>query len=118
MKKSRTRSLDKEGLSELSKKYIFSEEDRKIIIWHIIVLVLAMLNFLIIPIEVAWNPSFTTKPIYILQDYLFDLIFLFDIVVNLRTMKVKEGEVISEPRRIAFYYLFSPAIFLDVIPIL
>lgn len=88
------------------------------IIWDIVILTLAIIKFVLIPIEVAWTPEFTTGPAYMLFDYLFDFFFLFDILFNFRTSIIRNGEEILSPKEITQVYMFSSTFVMDVLCII
>ncbi len=79
---------------------------------------LGMINFLIIPIEVAWEPDYSYSIVYIVFDYIVDFIFLTDLFINFRTSKMHKGEEVTNPIKIARIYLTRPSFYLDVLCII
>ncbi len=88
------------------------------VIWDIVILQLAIIKFVLIPIEVDWAPEFTRKASYMFFDYLFDIMFLVDILFNFRTSIIKNGSEIMNPKEITRIYLFSFRFVMDVLCII
>jgi hypothetical protein len=65
-----------------------------------------IINIIFVPFEVAFKPSFKTNAGYIAFDYIFDIFFLIDIIINLRTSYMDEnGLEVFDPKMIAKRYI-------------
>jgi hypothetical protein len=73
--------------------------------WSLGVLVLVVFYAVAVPIRVAWEPKLSLPATYF--DYVSDVVFLFDIVVNFRTAFNEKGVIIIDPKRITRKYLTS-----------
>lgn len=62
-------------------------------IWDAFIMILALINMILVPVEVAWPDNFDDLTGYTFFDYFTDFIFLIDILLNFRTTLVnKYGE--------------------------
>jgi hypothetical protein len=75
-------------------------------VWDLSIVMLNIINIMLVPLEVAFKPEFTNDVGFIFFEYLFDFIFLVDIIFNLRTSFMDEdGNEIDEPKLIAKRYI-------------
>lgn len=100
------------------KLMIIKASNKYRVMWDIMILTMAIIRFVLIPVEVAWTLEFTRDTAYILFDYLFDIIFLVDIFLNFRTSIIKNGQEILNPKEITKIYLFSMTFIMDVLCII
>jgi hypothetical protein len=69
------------------------------LIWDGVITLLAIINLFIIPLEVAWSGDYTKAADYIVTDYIVDILFLIDIILNFRTTIIdKYGEEVADPK--------------------
>ena len=75
--------------------------------WDLFVMALATWNCFSIPFIVAFTPELSSNPVILYLNYLIDVIFFLDIVLNFRTtyFSGKTGDEIYDPRKIARNYL-------------
>ena len=85
--------------------------------WEMFIISLALIISLVLPISIAFKPPYSESESYQLLMLAIDLLFFIDILFNFRsaTFDIMSGEEISEPREIAFKYLFSMRFMLDVL---
>ena len=89
-------------------KYMIDHTSRFRMIWDLTIVTLVIVNMFLIPLEVSFTPPFTKEPGFIAFDYLFDLIFLLDLIFNFRTsFNDEHGEKIFNKNRIAWRYVKS-----------
>ena len=71
--------------------------------WDLFVMLLAIYNSFSIPIFIAFNPPAGENPGMVAIDFIIDMLFMCDIVLNFRTtfVNTKTGIEISDPRVIA-----------------
>ena len=69
--------------------------------WDIIIMILAVFNCFTIPFAIAWDPDLFNEWYFVLINYLIDLVFLIDLVINCRTTYIsKTGEEVRTPKKI------------------
>ena len=75
--------------------------------WDLLIMVLAIWNCFMIPIQVAYDPPFMNTILFLMQNYIIDFLFFMDIVVNFRTSFIhsKTGEEIFTKKEIIKNYL-------------
>ena len=85
--------------------------------WDLFVMLLAIYNSFSIPIFMAFQPASESNPGMIAIDFIIDMLFMFDIVLNLRTTFIhpKTGIEISDPKEIAKRYMAGGRFWLDLI---
>lgn len=66
-------------------KFIIRTNSKFRLYWDGLITFLAIVNLFIIPLEVAWIPKYSETLSYIVFDYIVDILFLIDIVLNFRT---------------------------------
>lgn len=72
-----------------------------------------------VPVEIAFKVPYTTDPVYMTFGFLFSIVFLIDIFLNLRTTYTNiAGEEIDDPVLIAKRYLPTVGFVFDVLSIL
>lgn len=69
--------------------------------WDVLILTLAIINLIVVPIDVAWTPDYSQSAVYVFFDFFFDFLFLIDIFLNFRTTITINGEEIYNPSKIA-----------------
>ena len=74
--------------------------------WDILIVLMNIVNLIFIPIDVAFQPEFINSGGYIAFDYIFDFIFLIDLIFNFRTSFADDhGEKIYDKKQIAKRYV-------------
>jgi hypothetical protein len=75
--------------------------------WEYFILLLAVWNGFSIPYNVAFYDPEDTNLIYDLFNYLTDVLFFMDVLINFRTTYIDDltNEEIFDPKRIAIQYL-------------
>jgi hypothetical protein len=86
--------------------------------WDYVIIVLVFFTIIMIPLEIAWKPHFSHQIGYMIVDYLFDLAFLLDIFITMRTTIIKYGEEIVHPHAILKQYVLNLKFGLDILCIL
>jgi potassium voltage-gated channel Eag-related subfamily H protein 6 len=78
---------------------------------------LAIYNAFTIPFNIAFNPAYAVSPGMIAFDFMIDLLFMADIVLNFRTsfLNTKTGDEIKDPKKIAKSYIFGGRFILDLL---
>jgi hypothetical protein len=110
------KTVHHEDQSENNKKYMISFNSPYRLIWDMMIVILALYNAIIVPLEISFKPDFRENPGYEFVDYFVDFIFLIDILINFRTTTVnKYGEVIEDPKLIAKHYIFSLTFLCDIL---
>jgi len=59
--------------------------DARKTIWDMFIIVIAIYNCFSIPFKIAFNPAILEHPVAETADFIFDLIFMTDILVAFRT---------------------------------
>lgn len=77
------------------------------ILWDIFMIMLAIQNCTLIPVEVAFKTHYEHSKGYMFIDWFVDIMFLFDIFFNFRTTMVKNGIELDDPKQIAKRYALS-----------
>ena len=100
--------------------FIIESKSRGKMFWDILIMMYAMYNAFMIPIEVAYSGTFfsaKTKNALTYFGYAVDFCFLIDIVISFRTsyLDPNKGVEVKDPRLIATRYLKSGLFFLDVV---
>ena len=82
-------------------------------------MILAIYSWFVIPVQCAFNPSFSFHPAYIVVDSIINFIFIVDVFINFRTtfLHPLTGEEVFDSKRIALHYLKSRFI-IDLIAII
>ena len=82
--------------------------------WDLFVILLALYNCIIIPIDIAF-PLADFGPIgYEIADRIIDVMFLLDIIVSFRTTFYnKHGEEVFDTKKIAINYIFGGRFIID-----
>ena len=105
---SETTGLTAEQLRILKNtKCLFRYNENWRIYWDIFMIILALFNWFIIPVQVAFDPPELDNTATTVVDALIDFLFFIDIIIMFRTTYLDSytGEEIIEPRRIAWNYL-------------
>jgi hypothetical protein len=72
-------------LTRIPEKYLISYKSRTKDLWDKLILVLAIQNSFIIPIDFAFKPEFTKIPNFQIFDAIVDIIFVIDMVLMFLT---------------------------------
>lgn len=85
--------------------------------WDIIIIVLAIYNSIVIPVEIAFNPPELASAGEITIESLINLVFFIDIFLNFRTTYISDvnGDEIFDFKKIALLYILSGRFILDVL---
>lgn len=85
--------------------------------WDILIIILAIYNSIIIPVEIAFNPMELTNPGEVAIESLYNMIFFIDIFLNFRTTYISDvsGEEVLDSRKIAIMYIMNGRFFLDIL---
>ena len=87
--------------------------------WDFLVLLLAIQNSLIIPLDLAFHPAWASTSAYQIVDNLVDGMFLIDMVVMFVTSFLdKAGHEVKDSRRIAERYMRSSRFVIDLLSLL
>ena len=89
------------------------------LVWDLVIVTMNIVNVIFIPIEVSFKPEYSKSGGYIAFDYLFDLCFLFDLILNFRTSYTDEyGDKIFDKKLIAKRYVRTARFVCDVVAII
>ena len=71
--------------------------------WDIVIIVMALYNSIIIPVEIAFNPMSLNSAAEIFVESIINLVFMIDIFLNFRITYISgiSGDEIFDPRLIA-----------------
>ena len=85
--------------------------------WDLFVIILAIYNAILIPLNISFSPPDFTSPAFQIVDAVVDLLFLFDIVFTFRTtyLDPERGEEITDPYEIAYNYVKRGNFWLDLL---
>ena len=75
--------------------------------WDIIIMILSVFNCFTIPYSVSFESAVFENWQFTLVNYLIDLVFLVDLIINCRTIFIdpKTGEEINTPKKILLVQL-------------
>ncbi len=99
-------------------KYIIKYNAKVKMGWDILIILLAIFNSLLIPVNVAFNPHFTDTYVYkLINSGVINAIFVADILINFRTsvLIIRTGKEITNSKKIALRYILSPKFYIDLI---
>lgn len=104
---------------KLNSRYIISYKNPRKEQWDLFVLILAIQNSIMIPVDMAFNPGFTDSLPYKIFDNVVDAIFLIDIILMFMTSYMnKQGAESFDSRDIAVKYVKSIRFVTDFFAIL
>lgn len=85
--------------------------------WDIVIIVMALYNSIIIPVEIAFNPMSLNSAAEIFVESIINLVFMIDIFLNFRITYISgiSGDEIFDPRLIAQMYILNGKFILDVL---
>ena len=88
-------------------KFLFKPKDSFKIYWDVFVIILSIWNAIQIPMGFAFPEAFDDRAGYTYSDYIIDLCFIFDIIVNFRSCYIdsRTDELIEDPKMITKNYL-------------
>lgn len=103
----------------MPEKYIVSFKDSRKESWDKFILILAIQNSFIIPIDLCFQPEFTHGEGFVLFDTIVDLIFMFDMVLMFFTSYLdKRGNEVKDTNMIAAKYVWSFRFLCDFLAVL
>ncbi len=78
---------------------------------------LAVLNAILVPFEIAFEPEFAHSGEYEAIDLIIECIFAIDMIILFRTstVNIRTGEEITEPKKIAKDYILSFGFWVDLV---
>lgn len=85
--------------------------------WDILIIILAIYNSIVIPVEIAFNPPELASSGEITIESLINLVFFIDIFLNFRTTYISDvnGDEIFDFRKISLLYILSGKFILDIL---
>ena len=86
--------------------------------WDLLIIILALYNCVIIPLNVAFtNLNFGSSIGAQVIDRIIDVLFFLDVVLNFRTtfLNPTTGIIVKQPKRIAYNYIFKGRFVVDVL---
>ena len=85
--------------------------------WDLFVMILAVFNSIVIPIDIAFRPLNFQNQILVSVNYVVDCMFLLDIIFNFRTTFHNQltGDEVINPKQIAKAYASSTRFWIDVL---
>ena len=88
-------------------KWIIRANDPKRINWDLVIMVFAIFNCLVIPIEIAFEPAYAKTWWYLIFNSTIDFSFFLDILVTFRTTYFSSttGNEVYNPKYIAINYI-------------
>mmetsp|Transcript_14255 Transcript_14255/g.22202 ORF Transcript_14255/g.22202 Transcript_14255/m.22202 type:complete len:122 (+) Transcript_14255:883-1248(+) len=88
------------------KRFLLKQNDKMKLKWDFIIMAAAIYNCFTISFEIAFSPEAMKLFGFQLTNYLTDLAFVMDMIINFRVTFINEtGDEINEPRAIAINYL-------------
>mgnify|MGYP002629862122 CR=1 FL=1 len=93
---------------KVPEKYILSFRDPRKESWDKFILILAIQNSFIIPIDLCFQPEFTHARPFVLFDTIVDVIFMFDMLLMFVTSYLdRQGNEVKDTSLIASKYVWS-----------
>ena len=85
--------------------------------WDIIIIVMALYNSILIPVEIAWNVRELGSTLEVIIESVINMAFMIDIFLNFRVTFISSvnGDEIFDPKKIAFKYIIEMRFILDVL---
>ena len=103
----------------LPKKYIISFRNHQKEQWDKFILLMAIQNSFMVPIDLAFSPSLMAHPLYNIFDFLVDICFVVDIIMQFFTSFMNRmGAEVFDSRKIFKLYAFSGRFIMDFLPLL
>lgn len=82
-------------------------------------IVLAIWNCCFIPFDIAFDPLIADNAGMIVLDYLIDILFVIDIVINFRTTYINsKGEEVYDPKEIRNKYMLGGRFWIDILSVI
>jgi hypothetical protein len=77
--------------------------------WDILIIIMALYNSIIIPVEIAWNDPFFGGIFEITIESFINMAFMIDIFLNFRITYISSvsGDEIFDPKKIALKYILE-----------
>ena len=99
-------------------RYITRYNDSRRIKWDFAVIIFAIYNCGVIPFDIAFNPEITSTTAVVVFDYLVDVFFVMDILINFRTTFInKNGEEVYDTKIIGKRYLGGGRFWIDFLSV-
>ena len=91
------------GIFVLPQNYIISFKNPLKIRWDVFILILACVNGIVIPINLAFKPEELQWAVFVVFNNLVDFLFFIDIVLILMTsyLDIKTGQEVKDQKLIA-----------------
>ena len=87
--------------------------------WDLLVMILAMANSFLAPIDIAFEPEFTKNQQYLWMMNSVDIVFFLDmIIISLTTFTDSHGAEIRDNKKIMLRYVFSLSFLPDLLSLL
>lgn len=85
--------------------------------WDIVIIVMALYNSIVIPIEIAWNVVSLASPTEIIIESVINLVFMIDIFLSFRTTYISSvsGDEIFDTKAIGIRYIIGGRFILDIL---
>jgi len=85
--------------------------------WDLVVILLALYNCVSIPYEVAFNTKITDHWLMTIFNYVVDVCFFLDVVMNFRTTYInnKTGSEVISQKRICLHYIIGGRFWVDLL---
>ena len=85
--------------------------------WDLFVMVLAVWNSMVIPIDIAFNPASFSNTSLVTVNFIIDFLFFMDIIINFRTTfhNTSTGDEVINPKKIAAAYASSIRFWIDIL---
>jgi len=108
--------LEEQDKIKIFELYILRQDHPYHIRWDLFIILLAIWNSYSIPVDVAFEPEIFRNPSMVLINYLIDIMFLMDIILNFRTsFQDLNGDEVIIPKDIAINYITEGRFFIDVV---
>jgi len=85
-------------------------------IWDIIIIIFAIINAVILPLDIAFTDQIHEIPFLLILDEITIYVFLLDVIIGFNTsyINVQSGEEINGYRFIAYNYIWRSTFYLDI----
>jgi hypothetical protein len=85
--------------------------------WDLLIIILSLYNSILVPLQFSFSDIFDDKFYLSYIDYIIDVFFFMDIVVNFRTIYIdtKTDLPVTDGKKIAFNYLFKGRFLIDFV---
>ncbi len=86
-------------------RIMFSYKARWIPYWDMLIILMALINCILVPLETAVELDFTKEWIYQVLNVIFDVLFFMDILISFNTSLDVNNEEIRDRTQISLSYL-------------